>query len=401
MLKRCVAMVCLLGVLGLAPNAFAGDTAIPDDWFFGGRERSTELKAIEGKPAPAINIDTWIGDEVNLAKNRGKVIIVDFWATWCGPCMAAIPKNVALVNKYKDKGLVFVGVHDSSSGWEDAASVVSKNNINYPVGKDKSSAKGGLSVEQYQVQFWPTYVAIDRKGIVRAAGLLPHHVEDVVKLLLAEEGPSEAEVARSWGPEVYMGGAKRPESLRAMEGKPMPRITGETWLGTQPTSWQNQVVVVHFTAPQSPVAQPQLEALVKTQSAFTDRGVIFVTICDANATWDSMTTLAKAAKATMPVVHDVRADGVKPIEPAAAEPASKDAANAAADPAAPQPALAKPAAPAEKPAFVLQPTGEHAKAWGARFTPATFVIDRAGIVRAAGVKADKLQEVVESLLSER
>ncbi|MFY7897208.1 MAG: peroxiredoxin family protein, partial [Phycisphaerales bacterium] len=60
-----------------------------------------------------------------------------------------------------------------------------------------------------------------------------------------------------------------------------------------------------------------------------------------------------------------------------------------------------PAAPAEKPAFVLQPTGEHAKAWGARFTPATFVIDRAGIVRAAGVKADKLQEVVESLLSER
>lgn len=399
MLKRHVAMLCVLGVvvgaLGFAPRALAADTPIPDDWFFGGRERSPELKAIEGKPAPAIAIDAWIGDEVNIAKNRGKVIIVDFWATWCGPCMAAIPKNVALVNKYKDKGLVFVGVHDSSSGWEDAASVVSKNGINYPVGKDKSSAKGGASVEKYQVQFWPTYVAIDRKGIVRAAGLLPHHVEDVVKLLIAEEGPSEAEVARSWGPEIYLGGAKRPDSLRAMEGKPMPRLTGDTWLGTQPASWQDQVVVVHFTDPQNPLAQPQLESLVKTQSAFADRGVIFVTVCDANATWSSMATLANAAKLTTPVLHDTRADGVKPAEPAPPAPAASDTAPAA------QPALAKPPTPAAEKPFELQPTGQHAQAWGVKFAPATFVIDRAGAIRAAGVKADKLQEVIESLLAER
>ena len=84
----------------------------PDDHFFSGADRPAGLKSLEGKPAPKLTLDAWIGDETSLEDLRGKVVVVDFWATWCGPCMAAIPKNVALVEKLGSEGLAFIGVHD-------------------------------------------------------------------------------------------------------------------------------------------------------------------------------------------------------------------------------------------------------------------------------------------------
>src|SRR5262249_43728327 len=149
----------------LVGSAAAQPKAFPDDYFFDGPSRPAPLKGLEGKPAPAITIGAWIGDQVSLKDQRGKVVVVGFWATWCGPGMAAVRENVELVKKYKDQGLVFLGVHDSNAGWENAPAVVKDKGINYSVGQDK----GGASTGEYKVQFWPTYVAIDKGGIVRAA----------------------------------------------------------------------------------------------------------------------------------------------------------------------------------------------------------------------------------------
>jgi peroxiredoxin len=349
----------LLGlVLCVLPTAAARaqTKSFPDDWFFEGTQRPAALKSLEGKPAAEIAAASWIGTPTTLKASKGKVVILDFWATWCGPCMASIPENVKLVNEYKDKDLVFIGVHDGNSGTERAPAVVKDKGINYPIAIDKAATPLSTTAASYSVQFWPTYVAIDRTGTIRAAGLTPNHVEDAVKALLAEAGGS---IATPAGPEfaadLYVGGKARPKSLQAMEGTKAPALPANVaWTGQAPTSLAGQVVVIQFTSP-SPAAAAQLEALVASASEFSPQGVVHLTVSDANP--DAMKPFATAHKSTLPLLHD-------------------------------QP----------KEASVKQ--GAWTKAFGVKYGPVTFVVDRAGVIRAAGVKADHLKPILEKLLAE-
>lgn len=362
-----------------AACAQSGAKPFPDEWYFlNNGKRYDTLNALEGKPAAALSIASWIGTETTIANSKGKVVVVDFWATWCGPCMAAIPHNVEMVKKYGEKGLVFIGVHDANSGWDTAAAVVKDKSINYPVGVDKS---GGASTKDYGLQFWPTYVVIDRSGIVRAAGLTPDKVEDVVKVLLAEQAsaaPDAAAAASEFGPEFYLGGAARPKALRGMEGKPAPALKAESWLGTEPakgTFAAGSVTVLTFVSPSLAASVKELDKLAPIEKEFGTQGVQFFGVCDNRAedAWTKFQVMVKAKKSAVPVMRDT-----VETQPAQAKPEGK------------------PADPKAKPTR----TNVTAAAYGVDFFPVTIVIDRSGKIRAAGVKVDKLKAVIEKLLVE-
>ena len=158
----------------------------PDDWTWDDKPENRAAHALlEGKPMPALHVSDWINGGITAGSIKGKVVIVDLYATWCGPCMAAIPHNNELLKKYKAKGLVIIGVCTSSHGQEKFAANAKEHGMEYPAARDPDLK----SEKDYAVHYYPTYAIIDRKGIVRVIGLQPDHVEAVVKKLLAEPAP--------------------------------------------------------------------------------------------------------------------------------------------------------------------------------------------------------------------
>ena len=172
--------VALLGLIG-ALNLYAGE--FPDDWTWDDDAASRKSHAsLEGKPMPPLQVTGWVNGEVTAENMKGKVVVVDLYATWCGPCMAAIPHNNELLKTYKDKGLLVVGVCTSNRGQSSMAETVKDKGIAYPTARDPDLKTQAA----WHVEYYPTYAVVDRKGIVRVVGLQPDRVEEVVKKLLDE-----------------------------------------------------------------------------------------------------------------------------------------------------------------------------------------------------------------------
>jgi len=188
-LMACGVVVLILLVLAGRQLMSAGGPAMEfgDEYLYSPHSDSEQQKldALVGKPAPILQVTDWINGEVQPADMKGKVVVLDLFATWCPPCLAAIPHNNAMYANLKDKGLVLVGVCSSSQGQENLAKVVAGSNtkIDYPVCKDPDSK----TAESFNLSFYPTYVVIDRKGIIRAIGVEPGHVAPIVNKLLAEK----------------------------------------------------------------------------------------------------------------------------------------------------------------------------------------------------------------------
>lgn len=140
-------------------------------------------------PAPPIRIKTPSGDHIALADLKGKVVLVKFWATWCGPCAMSTPHVQALYEKRKNKGLEVIGVALENDDGKQIPDYVREMGVTYPVGMaDPPEDVGGWMKPSTGI---PTVFLVDRKGKVRwsQSGFAPgreHEMDDAVDRLLNE-----------------------------------------------------------------------------------------------------------------------------------------------------------------------------------------------------------------------
>lgn len=121
-------------------------------------------RATANQPSPAWELKGVDGKTVKSSDFAGKVVILDFWATWCGPCRMEIPGFIELQKQYADKGLVVIGISLDQDGASAVKPFIEKMGINYPIvlgDEAVVSAFGGI-------EGIPTTFIIDRAGnIVR------------------------------------------------------------------------------------------------------------------------------------------------------------------------------------------------------------------------------------------
>lgn len=138
-----------------------------------------------GKVAPEIVGEDLDGRPLSLVDHRGKVVVVCFWATWCGPCMAMVPHERELVARMRGKPFALLGVNsDEAADREKAKQATVEKRMTWPSWWD-GGLRGAIQTA-YDVQHWPTVYVLDADGVIRHIDVRGEELDKAVDALLAE-----------------------------------------------------------------------------------------------------------------------------------------------------------------------------------------------------------------------
>jgi len=245
-----------VSVFGTATAVKADDPAV---WRDASRqELRKNWDTLEGKPALSIKpLSGWIHADsgTNWEALRGNVVLIDYWATWCGPCKAAIPHLVDLYEEEHEKGLEIIGIH-SPNGVEKMADFVKENKLPYTFAEDRTGAIGNA----LGIRFIPSYFIVDKRGVMRVAGINRAKIDEVVEALLKEPytppNQNEKRAQKPADKKDYPADPKATDwppilkkTLYASDfrGKQAPTLFVDEWLTDQPKQ-EGKVLMVDFWA---------------------------------------------------------------------------------------------------------------------------------------------------------
>jgi peroxiredoxin len=155
--QRYIVWLVAAAALGVAVVVF-------EPFFVASPSRSEGPAASKGQPAPVFPLRDDRGASVSLADYRGKIVVMNLWASWCPPCRAEMPDLQRLADYGASRGIAVVGVNEGES--EDRARVFAASlRIHYPIWIDASQRYGRM----YNALGLPTTVIVDRKGVVARA----------------------------------------------------------------------------------------------------------------------------------------------------------------------------------------------------------------------------------------
>lgn len=115
--------------------------------------------AAERKPAPNFSLTDAKDAKISLSDFKGKVVLVNFWATWCHGCKQGIPWYMEFAGKYKDSGLAVIGISMDDDGWKAVKPYMEEKKLNYTIVIGNNSL-----ADQYGLDSMPLSVLIDRDG---------------------------------------------------------------------------------------------------------------------------------------------------------------------------------------------------------------------------------------------
>jgi thiol-disulfide isomerase/thioredoxin len=133
-----------------------------------------------GAAAPdfaAVAVD---GQVVRLSDLRGKVVVLDFWATWCPPCRAMIPHEQEMVNKLRGKPFAFIGISADETVTV-LRDFLARNRVTWP---NICDGPGGSLQRQYNIHYYPTIYVLDAAGVIRFKDVRGAELEQAVAGLL-------------------------------------------------------------------------------------------------------------------------------------------------------------------------------------------------------------------------
>jgi cytochrome c biogenesis protein CcmG/thiol:disulfide interchange protein DsbE len=144
---------------------------------------SFQFAAAQKQKAADFTLKTVDGKAIKLSDYAGKIVLVNFWATWCPPCRQEIPDFVEVYHKNKDKGFVIIGIALDQDGWSAVTPFAKKINITYPLVLGTQEV-----VDAYgPIKYIPTTFIIDREGYIvnkRVGGIPKADLEEIVSNLL-------------------------------------------------------------------------------------------------------------------------------------------------------------------------------------------------------------------------